>query len=378
MYKAQTLIILSLLISAIQIACISGFHIGPLLSTCVDACQKGCIEIRKVQAAREEQEGSSSDDDNIVDASVVLKDGNDPRSALTVADRMAQKMIVGSLRSHWGNDLCIVGEEDDDAELANEIRMLIQEDAFDKLDTTLFDDDGLDEESTPDIDPSEITIFVDPLDGTREFVEGRLDNCQVLVGVAIGGEAVAGAVGIPFPAGNLTDDETIVYGLADFGTGVIGTPLRRGPYPLEKNIDGVKYPRPHHATGDSSATVMEASRQAAIKRFGGSNVIYGGAGNKILAAALGEVTCSIQHKVGGPWDLCAPEAILKGMGGKMTDLFGNDIEIYRTGNDAVARSNERGYIASPPGSKDIFHEALAAALLYCPEVQDYKKEVMGE
>ncbi|GFH46070.1 hypothetical protein CTEN210_02544 [Chaetoceros tenuissimus] len=347
------------------LATVSGFQIGPLLSTCVDACQRGCIEIRKVQEARERGD----------DASVVLKDVSDPRSALTVADSVAQKIIVGSLRSHWGNDLSIVGEEDDDEDLANEISKLIDENAFDKLDTTLFDDD-LGE--TADIDPCDITVFVDPLDGTREFVEGRLENCQVLVGIAIDGEAVAGAVGIPFPAGNLTDAETVVYGLADFGTGVKGTPLRRGPYPLDKHIDGLKFPRPHHATGDSSAEVMEASRKAAIKRFGGSNVIYGGAGNKILAAALGEVTCSIQHKIGGPWDLCAPEAILKGMGGRMTDMFGNDIEIYKTGDDAVDRCNERGYIASPPGSEEHFHQALANALMNCPEVQEYKKEVMGE
>jgi len=47
---------------------------------------------------------------------------------------------------------------------------------------------------------------------------------------------------------------------------------------------------------------METYRQAALKRFGGANVIYGGAGNKILAAALGEVACCIQHKYGGPRD----------------------------------------------------------------------------
>jgi 3'-phosphoadenosine 5'-phosphosulfate (PAPS) 3'-phosphatase len=362
MYKAQALLIL---LSIQAISCALGFQIGPLLSTCVDACQKGCIEIRKVQASREQGR------DN-VDASVVFKDVNDPRSALTAADNLSQKMIVGSLRSHWGKHLRIVGEEDGDEELAKEISRMIGENAFAKLDTTLFDDDLVE---TADIDPSEITIYVDPLDGTREFVEGRLENCQVLIGVAIGGEAVAGAIGIPFPSGNLTDDETIVYGLADFGTGVRGTLLRRGPYPLEKHIDGIKYPRPHHATGDSSAAVMEASRKAAIKRFGGSNVIYGGAGNKILAAALGEVTCSIQHMVGGPWDLCAPEAILKGMGGRMTDLFGNEIDIYR--NDHP-RCNERGYIASPPGAESMFHEALVSALSSCPEVQEYKKNVMGE
>jgi len=358
-------------------------QIGPLLSTCVDACQRGCTEIRKVQAARE------SNNNNLV--KVELKDTLDPRSALTEADEAAHRAIVGSLRAEWGDELRIVGEEDDDEELANSLAAM----TFEPLDRDLFVDDiG----ETVDIDLSKVTIFVDPLDGTREFVEGRLENCQVLVGIAIGGESVAGAVGIPFPNGSLETDSTIIYGLADMGTGVIGSTLTRGPYPLERHIDGIKFPRPHHSTGDSTAEVMEACRKGAITRFGGANVIYGGAGNKILAAALGEVACSIQHKIGGAWDLvsyeelseehqcatnmsylpscspqCAPEAILKAMGGKMTDLFGEDIAIYR--DDAPARCNEKGYLATPPGSEVLFHEALAAAIVALPEVQKYRDEV---
>ena len=32
------------------------------------------------------------------------------------------------------------------------------------------------------------------LDGTREFVEGRLENVQALVGIAVNGVATAGAI----------------------------------------------------------------------------------------------------------------------------------------------------------------------------------------
>eukprot|EP00978_Attheya_sp_CCMP212_P028393 scaffold97890_cov55-Attheya_sp.AAC.4 len=324
----------------------SGLQIGPLLSTCVDACQRGCHEIRTVQASRISS-GSP--------LKVELKESQDPRSALTEADAAAQRAIVGALRAEWGDELRIVGEEDDDEEFKASLANM----DFKPLRRDMFDDDiG----ETMDIDPSEIIIYVDPLDGTREFVEGRLANCQVLVGVAIGGESVAGAIGIPFPA--------------DVGSGVVGETLTRGPYPLEHNIDGVKYPRPHHATGDSTDEVMVACRKGAIHRFGGSNVIYGGAGNKILAAALGEVACSIQHKVGGPWDLCAPEAILKAMGGKITDLFGEEIAIYKS--DAPARCNERGYLATPPGSETLFHEKLAANMLALPEVQKYRDELENE
>ena len=351
------------LLSTSTITCVNGLtniQIGPLLSTCVDACQRGCAEIRTVQAARESNSNNELQ-------KVVLKDNQDPRSALTEADEAAHRAIVGSLRAEWGDDIRIVGEEDDDEELASSLVDM----TFEPLGRDRFVDD-IPGDSGPEIDVSKVTIFVDPLDGTREFVEGRLENCQVLVGIAIEGESVAGVIGMPFPNGTSETDSTVIYGLDGMGTGVVGSALTRGPFPLERNI-GDKYPRPHHATGDSTAEVMEACRRGAIEGLGGSNVIYGGAGNKILAAALGEVTCSIQHQVGGAWDLCAPEAILKAMGGKMTDLFGKEIAIYR--DDAPSHCNKKGYLATPPGSGDLFHEALAAKLVSLPEVKKYREEV---
>ena len=206
-------------------------------------------------------------------------------------------------------------------------------------------------------------------------MEGRLENCQSLVGIAIGGRSVAGAVGIPFPSGDLGTEPTIVYGLSDMGAGFIGAPLARGPFPLECHTDTTKFPRPHLATGDSTADIMEACRAVSKKKFGGSNVVYGGAGNKILAAALGEVACSVQHKYGGPWDVCAPEAILRAMGGRITDISGDDLAIYSP--DAPARCNERGYVATPQRSKrtPIDHDDLTAALRVAPAVQKYLGDV---
>lgn len=47
----------------------------------------------------------------------------------------------------------------------------------------------------------------------------------------------------------------------------------------------------------------------------------GGAGNKVNRVALGEVDCYIQPRTGlGFWDMCAPEVIIRSMGGLMTDM----------------------------------------------------------
>jgi 3'-phosphoadenosine 5'-phosphosulfate (PAPS) 3'-phosphatase len=100
---------------------------------------------------------------------------------------------------------------------------------------------------------SDITLYVDPLDGTREFVEERLQNCQALVGVAVRGRAVAGAVGVPFPSGDLRLDATIVYGLVGAGYGTLGQELARPFIPRDASR-----PRPYVATGDSLPSIMEA------------------------------------------------------------------------------------------------------------------------
>lgn len=287
-----------------------------------------------------------------------LKDASDARSVMTLADQTSQKTILDCLQHTWGSELNIVGEEDDiprNLETVNKNLEL----AKDWLD----DDIG----ETADIPADQITIFVDPLDGTREFVEGRLENCQVLVGIAIDGEAVAGAIGIPFAS---DEGATVVYGLADIGTGVRGPTLTRGPFPLEKYVDGLKYPRPHHAVGDNPFPVIQSATETVISQVGGSTVTYGGAGNKILATALSEVSSSLQHKVGGPWDTCAPEAVARAMGAEVTDLFGEPISMYA--KEPPSRANERGFAVTAPGTD---HGAFMNIVLKSPAVQKYREIV---
>lgn len=336
----------------------NALQIGPLLSTCVNACRLGCEEIRSVQSKRTADGGGMN---------VELKVESDAKSALTEADLAAQAAIVGSLRREWGDKLLIVGEEDGDADVAERLASM----TFPSLDRSMFDEEF---GETADIDIDDVTLFIDPLDATNEFVQGRLANCQSLVGIAINGVAVAGVAGIPFPAGDLSTESSLIYGMSDVGTGILGEPLTRGPFPLDQYIDGVKYPRPQFASGDSTDPVLVAAREAVVKRFGGSNVRYGGAGNKILAAALGEVAASIQPKFGGPWDICAPQAIIEGMGGRITDLFGNEIDLYR--KDSPPGCNKRGYVATPSSSV-AKHEILIAALNAQPAIQKYKDEVMN-
>ena len=143
-----------------------------------------------------------------------MKDIDDPRSALTEADLAAQKAIVDRIKATWPN-LRIVGEEDEDE--SNEV---------DVSDPALqLRRDLCDVSQSPSLvgwsEPIEVlTVFVDPVDGTREFVEGRLDAVQCLIGVACRGRSVAGAIGLPFPGGSLAEPTSVVWGIAAPGGGV--------------------------------------------------------------------------------------------------------------------------------------------------------------
>lgn len=44
----------------------------------------------------------------------------------------------------------------------------------------------------------QLVVWVDPLDGTREFTEGRLEGVTVLIGVAAKGNAIGGIIHQPF------------------------------------------------------------------------------------------------------------------------------------------------------------------------------------
>ena len=79
--------------------------LAELLSTCVDAAQRGCDEIRRVHASLSTEGGAISD------SAVDYKVAGDSRSALTAADLAAQCAVVEGLERAWPG-LRIVGEED--------------------------------------------------------------------------------------------------------------------------------------------------------------------------------------------------------------------------------------------------------------------------
>ncbi|CAH0378618.1 unnamed protein product [Pelagomonas calceolata] len=284
-----------------------------LLSTCIDAAARGCDRIRRVQ------ESGATD--------ATLKIAGDAKSALTAADLAAQAAVVGALSKAWPG-LTIVGEEDEAA---------LDEDH--ELDKPL-DDALLDWECTTSVDLSKARIFVDPLDGTREFVEGRLDAVQCLVGVAVGDAPVCGAVGLPFPADG--GPPRVIYATSRGSVGPSDAPRA-----LKRDSETLLV-----IAGDGS----DAAQAAGVEAFPGADfAVRGAAGNKLKSVAEGEADVAILHCKTSAWDTCAPSAAILAAGGRVTDYFGAPLSY--TG----AVGNTLGVIASSARASKA-HDAACATL----------------
>lgn len=149
-------------------------------------------------------------------------------------------------------------------------------------------EDGILSEETPDgterLGRSRVWI-VDPLDGTREYVEGR-DDWAVHVALAIDGIPAAGAVAVPARGRFYRSDDAPAA----------PAELQRAPVLL------VSRTRPPPEAGALAAVLGAELRE------------LGSAGAKAMAVVAGEA--EIYFHTGGQheWDNCAPVAVAKGAG----------------------------------------------------------------
>ena len=181
------------------------------------------------------------------------------------------------------------------------------------LQAALPDDAILAEESIDDpIRLSKKRVWcVDPMDGTREFVQGN-GQFSVMIGLAIEGEARLGVVYEP-------TTDTLIWGVP-------------GQAVLERNGEK-KTVKVTDESQPSQATLMVSRSHPSknVQRFSQSLNIQktmpmGSVGLKVLRVA--EATADLYLTTSShtkEWDACAPEAIVRAAGGMMTDLFGQPL-----------------------------------------------------
>mmetsp|Transcript_12929 Transcript_12929/g.30503 ORF Transcript_12929/g.30503 Transcript_12929/m.30503 type:complete len:591 (-) Transcript_12929:769-2541(-) len=290
-----------------------------LASTCIDAGRQGCEVIRSFHHDSENGIGGK------------LKVGGDARSVVTQCDIDTQAKIIAGLRATWGDEITIIGEEDEaEDSLPSTIHgksPVLDRSALRK--DILFDDNEVNTVVHPNLDEEipleELVIFVDPIDGTREFVEGRLENVACLIGIAKNSRPIVGVIGVPFPHGGSSQMAEIHYAVADEIRIVDSWPKKQCIRTNELSSDELETVDVTILTGDSSNPVLKKATNFARSMAKGDvrHSIVGGTASKLrLVATSTHPTIAILHFDTELWDTCAAEALLNCKDGKITDFFG--------------------------------------------------------
>lgn len=192
---------------------------------------------------------------------------------------------------------------------------------------------------------SERVFFVDPVDGTREFV-ARNGEFVIMIGLLEGDRPSHGVLHAP--------------ALKQRWAGVIG----EGAFEIAE--DGGRRPLVLHPPARIEEARVVSSRshrssllERAIEHLGAREVVpLGSAGLKGAAIARGAADIYLApEQAGCRWDSCAPEAIIRAAGGIYTDAHGQSLD-YR----AARLQNDRGIVAAAPHLHEAVVERMRALL----------------
>jgi 3'(2'), 5'-bisphosphate nucleotidase len=167
----------------------------------------------------------------------------------------------------------------------------------------------LSEETNPVLDRSAKRLWcIDPLDGTREYADGR-GEWAVMMGLLVDGEPAAGAFSVP------------AEGLVFWGWRGGGAFSLDGSVSLDPLSDIAK------ATVIHSRSHQSPALQEALKRLQvGASIKAGSVGYKVAQMLAGKAQLYI-HPRGGTkwWDSVAPAAVLRSAGGFVSTAKGEPL-----------------------------------------------------
>ncbi|XP_032093953.1 Golgi-resident adenosine 3',5'-bisphosphate 3'-phosphatase [Thamnophis elegans] len=272
-----------------------------LLAASVAAAVRGGVEVRRVR------EG------NVLHARAKGKTREGAEEKMTSGDLLSNRKMYFLLKAAFP-DVQINSEEhvdENDPEVVS-------------WDHTIPDD--ITRQVQPKLVPAEsVTIWIDPLDATQEYTENLSQYVTTMVCAAVDGKPVIGVIHKPF-------SEYTAWAMVNGGSNV----------------------QPRSSYNERTPTIIVSRshegqvKQVAWQSFGNQTAIIkaGGAGYKVLS--LLDVSEAHQEKADvyihvtyiKKWDICAGNAVLRALGGRMTTLAGE--EITYTGSDG----NEGGLIAS--------------------------------
>eukprot|EP00978_Attheya_sp_CCMP212_P048690 scaffold561224_cov55-Attheya_sp.AAC.1 len=230
----------------------------------------------------------------------------DDKSAFTIADGAVQHLLTDHLFGRPGSVSKfrgIVGEEDcavnlserpftvDDLTIPEEFVPIVEKA---RRDISLLAEEIVD----CDLYRS-LTIFIDPIDGTREFSTGKGEECSICIGFAdTQGAPVAGLVYRP-----ITDPPTWAAG---------SKPEEYFAAELDMVSESAQNNKRGLLTSNGSISPFLG---AFMNEMRYDQIRSGGAGNKMLMLLEGKGSAYIQDRGVSRWDTCAAQACIEAQGG---------------------------------------------------------------
>lgn len=185
-----------------------------------------------------------------------------------------------------------------------------------------------------------ILVWIDPLDATQEYTENLVPFVTTMICIVVNGKPVVGIIHKPFL--HETYWAWVGHGSSD---------NMKVPKEREGALQTPRVIVSRSHAGKVNATVREA--------FGPNSIVIpaGGAGFKVLSLLEDKADAYVHVTLIKKWDICAGDAILRTLGGKMTTLDNKEIEY---GNAENPR-NEGGLLAAVHNHQQ-FQKELAQKL----------------
>jgi len=252
-------------------------------------------------------------------------------SAFTIADGTVQRLLIKSLFSNV-KFRDIVGEEDEGEGEQNVIDdnhwwyqvqgLTIPKHIQPLVDTTRIQIESLAQDLTMSTNNNEacyekLTVFIDPIDGTREFSIGKGEQCSICIGFADEhGKAIAGVVYRPLSKPSPTwvaGAKSEGYAASNFEEeeehssrgGLLSTNGSISPF-VDSLIEEMQIPRiKSGGAGNKMMLLLQQSISIA---------------NREVAPETSHGHLYIQDRGVSRWDTCAAEACLEAFGGQLLKL----------------------------------------------------------
>lgn len=218
------------------------------------------------------------------------------------------------------------------------------------------------------VDSPRVSVFIDPLDGTKAYARGDYDPVSILIAIVLDGTPCFGVICKPFGYRGQTsvlDTECVAFyggtllgGAYTAGGGLCvavsndASEVEFGISPRQKeldndDVDARALPLPRAVISSSRSGVVEefVSHLGSRGMINPTPLLISGAGEKSLRIILRSENEGLWFfpKAGTSlWDVAASDALLRATGGRLTDKNGHDMDY---GKSRLEAENEDGVVA---------------------------------